>query len=61
MYYYMDVESPPSGTVRHILRYVGVDAVQSFPNVDSNLGPERAAYLAWVAEGNTPLPWPPVS
>jgi len=19
------------------------------------------AYLAWVAEGNTPLPWPPVS
>jgi hypothetical protein len=25
-----------------------------FPNVESNDGPERAAFLAWVAEGNTP-------
>ena len=24
----------------------------TFPNIESNDGPERKAYLAWVAEGN---------
>ena len=45
--------------VEHIFRDLPDGGVQSFPDVDSNLGPERAAYLAWVAEGNSPLPWPP--
>jgi len=31
--------------------------VQSFPDVDSNSGPERAAYLEWLAAGNVPQPW----
>jgi hypothetical protein len=30
-----------------------------FPNVDSNNGPERQAYLAWVAEGNVAEEWNP--
>ena len=28
----------------------------SFPNVEFNKGPERQAYLKWLAEGNTPEP-----
>lgn len=28
----------------------------TFPNIEINDGPERKAYLAWLAEGNTPLP-----
>ncbi len=40
--------------VEHIFRDLPDGGVQSFPNVESNTGPERAAYLAWVAEGNTP-------
>jgi hypothetical protein len=30
-----------------------------FPNVESNDGPERQAYLAWVAEGNVAEEWNP--
>ena len=38
----------------HIFRDLPDGGVQSFPNVESNDGPERAAYLAWLAEGNEP-------
>ena len=38
----------------HILRDLSDGGVQSFPNVESNDGPERATYLAWLAEGNEP-------
>lgn len=38
----------------HILRDLPDGGVQSFPNVESNDGPERKAFLAWVAEGGTP-------
>lgn len=40
--------------VQHILRDLPDGGVQSFPNVESNDGPERAAYLAWLAAGNEP-------
>lgn len=40
--------------VEHVLRDLPDGGVQSFPNVESNDGPERAAYLAWLADGNEP-------
>ncbi len=56
MYYFFDQEQL-GGVVRHILRPLADGGVQSFPDVESNTGPERAAYLAWVAAGNSPEPW----
>ena len=41
----------------HILLPREDGSVVSFPNVESNDGPERQAYLAWVAEGNTAEEW----
>jgi hypothetical protein len=38
----------------HILRDLPNGGVQSFPNIESNDGPERAAYLEWLAAGNEP-------
>lgn len=46
-------------SVEYVFRDLQDGGVQSFPNVDDNHGPERAAYLEWLAEGNTPEPWPP--
>ena len=56
MYFYLDQEQL-GVTVRHILRPLADSGVQSFPDVESNTGPERAAFLAWVAAGNSPEPW----
>lgn len=53
MYRSLTVNSISGETVEHILRDLPDGGVQSFPNVESNDGPERAAFLAWVAEGNT--------
>ena len=51
----MTIENPMTGeAVEHILRDLPDGGVQSFPNVESNDGPERAAYLVWLAEGNQP-------
>ena len=59
MYYFLVTTDPSTGEpVEHILTILS-NGVQSFPNVETNAGPERAAYLAWLAEGNTPEPWPP--
>ena len=55
MYKSLTVTDPRSGeSVEHILRDLPDGGVQSFPNVESNDGPERKAFLAWVAEGGTP-------
>ena len=55
MYRTMTISDAISGTaVEHIFRDLPDGGLQSFPNVESNDGPERAAYLAWLAEGNTP-------
>jgi hypothetical protein len=56
MYKYLDVDSP-EGQVRHILLLLNDGGTQSFPDVESNVGPERRAYLEWLAEGNQPEPW----
>lgn len=59
-YYYLDTPAgPASPAVRQILTVNADASITSFPDVDSNTGPERAAYLEWLAEGNTPEPWPP--
>lgn len=58
MYHYFDVTSF-EGTTRHILRRLPNGGIQSFPDVETNDGPERKAYLAWVAEGNTAEEWQP--
>lgn len=60
MYYFQIVPDLITGeSVEYILQVQADGGVQSFANVESNTGPERAAYLEWVAEGNTPEPWPP--
>ena len=58
MYFYFDVERFGT-TTRHILRRLPDGGIQSFPDVETNDGPERKAYLAWVAEGNTAEEWQP--
>ena len=55
MYKSLTITDSLSGeSVEHILRDLPYGGVQSFPNVESNDGPERAAYLAWLAAGNEP-------
>ena len=43
--------------IEHILLPREDGSVVSFPNVESNDGPERQSYLAWVAEGNEAEEW----
>jgi hypothetical protein len=56
MYYYKDVETI-SGTQRHIFQSLSDGGVMSFPLTDDN--PNKVAYDAWVAEGNTATEWSP--
>ena len=58
MYYYKNIETPLGETVKQIFMPIG-NAVINFPDVETNLGSEREAYLAWVAEGNTATEWQP--
>jgi hypothetical protein len=54
MFYYLDVET--YGVVqRHILQPLENGGVMSFPLTDDN--PNKPAYDAWVAEGNTAEEW----
>ena len=56
MFYYLDIES--FGEVqRHILHPLADGGVLSFPLTDDN--PNKPAYDAWVAEGNTATEWSP--
>lgn len=54
MYKYLDLDG-----IRHILRGLPDGGTQSFPDVESNNGPERTAYLEWLAAGNQPEPFTP--
>jgi hypothetical protein len=56
MFFYLDIES--FGKVqRHILQRLSDGGVRSFPLTDDN--PNKPAYDAWVAEGNTATEWKP--
>jgi hypothetical protein len=58
MYYYLDIETPLDSTPqRHILARLPDGGVMSFPLTDDN--PNKAAYDAWLAEGNEPADWSP--
>ena len=54
MYYYLDIEYI-GVTQRHILQRLSDGSVMSFPLTDDN--PNKVAYDAWVAEGNTAEEW----
>jgi hypothetical protein len=55
MYRSLTITDPITNeSVEHILRDLPDGGVQSFPNVESNDGPERAAYLEWLEAGNEP-------
>lgn len=55
MYRLLTITNPLTNeSTEHILRDLSDGGVQSFPNVESNDGPERAAYLEWLAAGNEP-------
>jgi len=56
MFYYLDIDGL-NGTQRHILQPLSDGAVMSFPLTDDN--PNKPAYDAWVAEGNTATEWLP--
>ena len=52
------LENSVDGSItEHIILDKGNNEFVSFPNVESNNGPERQAYLAWVAEGNEAEEW----
>lgn len=55
MYFYFDLTDYAGNVQRHILKKLDDNGVRSFPLTDDN--PNTEAYLAWVAEGNTPEPW----
>ena len=56
MFYYLDLTNPITDEVqRHIMQRLDDGGVRSFPLTDDN--PNTEAYLAWVAEGNTPEEW----
>ena len=56
MFYYLDIDGL-TGTQRHILHPLSDGGVMSFPLTDDN--PNKPAYDAWVAEGNTATEWSP--
>ena len=57
-YYFLDIETP-NGVIRNILFPINEQQITVFLDVETNTGPERQAYLAWVAEGNTATEWQP--
>jgi hypothetical protein len=57
MYYYKDIAGMGGEIQRHIFQYLLDGGVRSFPLTDDN--PNKVAYDAWVAEGNTATEWSP--
>jgi hypothetical protein len=42
--------------VEHIYMDAPNGGTTTFPNIESNNGSERIAYLKWIEEGNVPTP-----
>ena len=59
MFYYLDLTKNPitDKVQRHILQQLPDGGIRSFPLTDDN--PNKVAYDAWVAEGNTATEWSP--
>ena len=55
MFYYLDFTDMNQQTQRHIMQRLEDGGMRSFPLTDDN--PNTAAYLAWVAQGNTAEEW----
>lgn len=55
MFYYFDTQNLDGTIQRHIMRKLEDGGVTGFPLTDDN--PNKAAYDAWVAEGNEPEEW----
>ena len=55
MFYYLDMTDYRGNTQRNIMQPLDDGGVRSFMLTDDN--PNTAAYLAWVAEGNTAEEW----
>ena len=56
MFYYLDIDRS-NGIQRHIFQPLSDGGVMSFPLTDDN--PNKPAYDAWVAEGNTATEYSP--
>jgi len=55
MYQVIYITEQISGeTVEHVYLDLPGGGVQTFANAEWNSGPERSAYLQWLAEGNEP-------
>jgi|694.fasta_scaffold67144_3 hypothetical protein len=57
MYTYINSYNPISDvTTKQIIVKNNDGSVTVFPDIETNDGPERKAYLKWLNEGKTPLP-----
>ena len=58
VFFFFDITNPITQEVqRHIIEPLSEGAYRSFPLADDN--PNKAAYDAWVTEGNTAEEWSP--
>ena len=55
MFYFFDTTDFNGNLQRHILQRLDNGGVRSFPLKDDN--PDKPAYDAWLALGNTPEEW----
>ena len=57
MYKYINSYNPiVDKTTKQIIKQNDDGSVTVFPDIETNDGPERKAYLKWLDEGNIPLP-----